>query len=53
VSHQRVLAPVDGSAYPLTAARYAVQLVRRLSGEIILLHCHKPFFVVKEAAQGS
>jgi nucleotide-binding universal stress UspA family protein len=34
---------VDGSANALAAAQYAVQLVRRLSGEIILLHCHKPF----------
>jgi nucleotide-binding universal stress UspA family protein len=43
VSNQRFLVPVDGSAYALAAAQYAVQLVRRLSGEIILLHCHKPF----------
>jgi nucleotide-binding universal stress UspA family protein len=43
VSNQRFLVPVDGSAFSLAAAQYAVQLVRRLSGEIILLHCHKPF----------
>jgi nucleotide-binding universal stress UspA family protein len=43
VSDQRFLVPVDGSAFAMAAVRYAVQLVRRLSGEILLLHCHKPF----------
>jgi nucleotide-binding universal stress UspA family protein len=40
---QRFLVPVDGSAFATAATRYAVQLARRLSGEILLLHCHKPF----------
>lgn len=43
MSTQRYLVPVDGSAFSMAATRYAVQLVRRLSGEIVLLHCHKPF----------
>jgi nucleotide-binding universal stress UspA family protein len=43
VANQRFLVPVDGSAFSMAAARYAVKLVSRLSGEIILLHCHKPF----------
>ena len=43
MSKERFLVPVDGSAFALAAAQYAVQLVRRLSGEIILLHCHKSF----------
>ncbi|MDJ0780754.1 MAG: universal stress protein [Desulfosarcinaceae bacterium] len=43
MSTQRFLVPVDGSRFSMAAAQYAVNLVRRLSGEIILLHCHKPF----------
>jgi len=43
VSKKSFLVPVDGSACALAAARYAVELVQRFSGEIILLHCHKPF----------
>jgi nucleotide-binding universal stress UspA family protein len=37
------LVPVDGSDFATAATRYAVKLVRRMSGEILLLHCHKPF----------
>lgn len=40
---QPFLVPVDGSDFAMAATRYAVQLARRLSSEILLLHCHKPF----------
>jgi nucleotide-binding universal stress UspA family protein len=40
---QPFLVPVDGSEFAMAATRYTVQLARRLSGEILLLHCHKPF----------
>ena len=43
MSQQRFLVPVDGSAHSLAAVRYAVKLVRQLTGDIVLLHCHKPF----------
>lgn len=38
-----ILLPVDGSAHAHRATRYAGELVRLLSGRILLLFCHRPF----------
>jgi nucleotide-binding universal stress UspA family protein len=40
---QKILLPVDGSAHSHSAARYAVDMARMVSAEIILLHCHRSF----------
>lgn len=40
---QKILLPVDGSDHSHRAARYAVDLARMVSAEIILLHCHRSF----------
>jgi len=40
------LVPVDGSDYSMRAAKYAAELAKLMDGEILLMHCHKPFPVV-------
>ena len=43
---KKILVPVDGSEHSMRAAKYALELARLMDGEIILIHCHKPFPVV-------
>ena len=42
----KFLVPVDGSDYSMRAAKYAAELAKLMSGEIVLMHCHKSFPVV-------
>ena len=43
---KKILVPVDGSDYSMRAAKYAAELAKLMSGEIVLMHCHKSFPVV-------
>ena len=43
---KKFLVPVDGSDYSMRAAKYASELATLMDGEILLMHCHKPFPVV-------
>ncbi len=43
---KKFLVPVDGSDYSMRAAKYAAELADFTNGEIILMHCHRPFPVV-------
>jgi nucleotide-binding universal stress UspA family protein len=43
---KKILVPVDGSDYSMRAAKYASELAALMDGEILLMHCHKPFPVV-------
>jgi len=43
---KKFLVPVDGSDYSMRAAKYAAELTDFTNGEIILMHCHRPFPVV-------
>lgn len=40
------LVPVDGSDYSMRAAKYAAELATLMDGEILLMHCHKPFPII-------
>ena len=43
---RKILVPVDGSTHSVKAAEYAAGLAELTNGEILLLHCHRPFPVV-------
>ena len=43
---KKILVPVDGSDYSMRAGKYAAELAKLMSGEIVLMHCHKSFPVV-------
>ena len=40
---KKILLAVDGSDHSLKAAEYAVEVAKLTRGEILLLHCHRPF----------
>lgn len=40
---KKILVPVDGSVYSARAVDYAVVLALMAKGEILLIHCHRPF----------
>ena len=42
---QRIV-PVDGSDYSMRAVDYAIALVSLSDGEILVIHCHRPFPVI-------
>jgi len=39
----KILLAIDGSDHSMKAARYAAQVARMMGGEILALHCHRPF----------
>ncbi|CAB5147064.1 hypothetical protein D3OALGB2SA_4570 [Olavius algarvensis associated proteobacterium Delta 3] len=39
----KILLAVDGSDHSMKAAEYAVEVAKMMQGEILLLHCHRPF----------
>jgi len=43
---KNILVPVDGSEYSMRAVDYAVKMALLTDGEIMLIHCHKPFPVI-------
>lgn len=40
---KKVLLAIDGSDHSMKAAEYAVEVAKMMQGEILLLHCHRPF----------
>ena len=40
---KKILLAVDGSEHSMKAAEYAVEVAKMTRGEILLLHCHRPF----------
>jgi len=40
---KKILLAVDGSVHSMKAAEYAVDVSQLIQGEILLLHCHRPF----------
>ncbi len=40
---KKFMVPVDGSDSSMRAAEYCVELIRHISGEVLLLHSHRPF----------
>jgi len=47
INFKKFLVPVDGSTSSMRAAEYSVELVRRIGGEILLLHSHRPFSTLR------
>lgn len=43
INFKKFMVPVDGSDSSMRAAQYSVELIRRIGGEILLLHSHRPF----------
>jgi len=40
---KKILLAVDGSDHSMKAAEYAVEVAKLTQGEILVLHCHRPF----------
>jgi len=47
INFKKFLVPVDGSTSSMRAAEYSVELARRIGGEILLLHSHRPFSTLR------
>ena len=43
---KKILVPVDGSNYSTRAVDHAIALASMANGEILVIHCHRPFPVV-------
>jgi len=47
IEFKKFIVPVDGSDSSMRAAEYSVELIRHTGGEILLLHCHRPFSTLR------
>ena len=47
MTNQRLFVPVDGSSHSCRAAEYAIKMARCMDREILLIHFHKHFPVLR------
>ena len=40
---RKILLAIDGSDHSMKAAEYAIDVAKLMQGEILILHCHRPF----------